>query len=176
MSEWAVPAELKEGMSLWRVSCFDPATNGGVRVPVFLSMHPVREGLNQSPLFSVCCPYPFSLRPTWCTCLCVDSSSSSRLNTFLMLPMDPRSSCPLTPRGCSPQASLQSQAQGQVCWRWELWAARRTCQSKMRRTIMTWSTEVTHACTEEKTKVVCSCFGKKLNVNADLVFFFIFFF
>lgn len=86
--------------------------------------------------------------------VCVDSSSSSRLNTFLTLPTDPRSSCPLTPRGCSPQAFLQLRAQGQDCWRWELWAARRTCQSKMRRTIMTWSTEVTHVCTEVKTNVL----------------------
>lgn len=82
--------------------------------------------------------------------VCVDSSSSSRLSTFLMLPTDPRSSCPLTPRGCSPQASLQSQAQDQVCWRWGLWAARHTCQSKMRRTTMTWSTEVTRACNQRK--------------------------
>lgn len=105
-----------------------------------------------SHLYSVCAVHmPFPSDPLDVH-VCVDSSSSSRLNTFLMLPTDPRSSCPLTPRRCSPQASLQSQAQGQVCWRWELWAARHTCQSKTRRTIMTWSTEVMHVCTEEKTK------------------------
>lgn len=102
--------------------------------------------------------------------VCVDSSSSFRHSTFLMLPTDPQSSCPLTPQGYSPQASLQSQVQDQVCWRWELWAVRHTCQSKMRRTTMTWSTEVTHMCPEKE----CSWFGKKINVNADLMFFFLF--
>lgn len=130
-----------------------------------------------SPLYSVLAVHlPFPSDPLDVN-VCVDSSSSSRLSTFLMLPMDPQSSCPLTPRGFSPQASLQSQVQDQVCWRWELWAVRHTCPSRMRRTTMTWSTEVTHAYTENKNEcpeAERSWFGKKINVNADSMFFFLF--
>lgn len=70
------------------------------------------------------------------------SSSNSRPSTSPMLLTGPRSSCHHIPRVCSHRASLQSLAAAQGCWRSEPWGARHTSLSRMRRTIMTWTTEV----------------------------------
>jgi len=74
-------------------------------------------------------------------CLFLRSSSNSRPSTSLMLPTALWLYLP-TLLAFSHQESHQSPALAQACWLSEPWEVSLTCRWRMKKTTMTWSTEV----------------------------------